>query len=192
VKLILGLGNPGPEYDGTRHNVGFGVVDELARRWGPVSFRQRHRALHAQVRLGPAPVLLAKPLTYMNLSGEAARPLLRYHGLDTDDLVVVHDEADLPPGEVRVKCGGGIAGHKGLVSLVQQLGTPEFLRVRVGIGRPQAGGGELVRHVLARPAPEEAGWIADGVERAADAVEAVVQRGTSAAMNEFNRGRSTG
>ncbi len=188
--LVLGLGNPGREYRGTRHNAGFEVVEHLAGRHGIPLDRARHRALYGRGRIGGEDVILAMPTTFMNLSGEAARPLLDYHGLAPEDLLVVHDEADLPPGTVRVKQGGGLAGHKGLISIAERLGTRDFARVRVGIGRP-AGGEDLVRWVLGRPGPAERDEFEIGVRLAADAVETILADGIEGAMRTFNR-RSPG
>jgi len=190
VWIVLGLGNPGPEYEGTRHNAGFAVVERLAERHRIALNRTRHRARWGRGRIAGADVLLAQPLTYMNLAGEAARALLRYHEASPDRLVAVHDEADLPAGCVRVKWDGGLAGHKGLRSLAQHLGTRGFGRVRVGIDRP-AGAVPLERYVLERPGGEEAAAIADGIERAADAVECLLADGIEAAMNRFNRRERT-
>ena len=186
MRLILGLGNPGPEYDGTRHNVGFAVVDELARRHGVDLSRVRHRARFGTGRIGAEPVLLALPQTYMNLSGEAAKPLMAYHGVAPADLVVVHDEADFEPGVVRIKQGGGAAGHKGIQSLVQHLGTPEFPRVRIGIGRPPGGPSRMEKWVLERPAKAEAELFALGVQLGADTVETLLSQGLEAAMRRFH------
>lgn len=187
MRLILGLGNPGREYEGTRHNVGFAVVDELARRHGVVIDRSRHRARFGTGRIGRESVMLATPLTFMNLSGEAARPLLAYHGMEAAELIAIHDEADLEPGTVRVKAGGGIAGHNGLRSLEEHLGTREFVRVRVGIGRPSGGGERMVGHVLGKPSPGEAAALAAGVDDAATAVEVILDQGVEVAMQRFNR-----
>lgn len=186
MKLILGLGNPGPEYEQTRHNVGFAVVEELARRYGVDLSRVRHRARMGTGRIGSQAVLLAEPLTFMNLSGEAARPLMAYHGIEPAELVVVHDECDFEPGTVRLKSGGGSAGHKGLISLVQHLGTPEFARVRIGIGRPPGGPDRLAKYVLDRPGKADAELLALGVQRGADAVECWLAEGLEAAMRRFH------
>jgi len=187
MRLVLGLGNPGPRYARTRHNVGFAVVERLAERHGITLDRERHRARFGRGRIAGRPVLLAEPLTFMNLSGEAVRPLMRYHALEPEEMIVVHDEADLPPGLVRVKLGGGIAGHNGLRSLVQHLGTNGFTRVRVGIGRPPEQGFPLADWVLTVPPPEEAEALAGGVKTAADAVEAILAEGVASAMERFNR-----
>ena len=169
----MGLGNPGRSYERTRHNAGFLVADELARRHGG-SWRKRKKAEAAPVSLGSKGVTLLKPTTFMNNSGSAL------DGYGAEDLILVHDDLDLPPGDVRVKVGGGAGGHNGLRSVIQRLG-PDFVRVRVGIGRPPAGVG-VTDYVLSRmEAP-----IRDAIPRAADAVEAVVEYGPEAAMNRFN------
>ena len=169
----MGLGNPGRSYERTRHNIGFLVADELARRHGG-SWRKRRKAEAAPVSLGARGITLLKPTTFMNNSGSAL------DGYGAGDLIVVHDDLDLPPGDVRVKVGGGAGGHNGLRSVVQRLG-PDFVRVRVGIGRPPEGVG-VTDYVLGRmEAP-----IQDAIPRAADAVEAVVEFGPEAAMNRFN------
>ncbi len=187
MHAVLGLGNPGAEYAGTRHNVGFAVVEELCRRWSVDLSRVRHRARFGTGRIGPVPVLMALPQTYMNLSGEAARPLLAYHGVEPAELVVVHDEADFEPGVVRLKKGGGSAGHKGLISLVAHLGSPDFLRVRIGIGRPPGGPEKMADYVLERPGKADAELLALGVQRGADAVERLLRDGLEAALREVHR-----
>ena len=169
----MGLGNPGRSYGHTRHNVGFLVVDELARRHGG-SWRKRKRTEAAPVSLGLKDITLLKPATFMNDSGSALA------GHKTEDLIVVHDDLDLPPGDVRVKVGGGAGGHNGLRSVIQRLG-PDFVRVRVGIGRPPAGM-TVTDYVLSKMDAT----VRDAVPRAADAVETVVEDGPEAAMNRFN------
>lgn len=174
--VIVGLGNPGRRYERTRHNVGFLVVDELARRHGG-SWRTKKNSESAPVdlgsRLGSVATLL-KPKTYMNNSGAA---LTKTNG---SDLIVIHDDLDLPVGDVRVKVGGGAGGHNGLRSIIGRVG-PDFVRVRVGIGRPPAGM-PVIDYVLGRMDSA----VKEAVTRAADAVEAVVERGPERAMNEFN------
>ena len=174
--VVVGLGNPGRSYERTRHNVGFLVADELAGRHGG-SWRKRKKAEAAPVGLGLKNVMLLKPTTYMNNSGAALS------GYEAAQLVVVHDDLDLPAGAVRVKVGGGAGGHNGLRSIIQRLGN-DFVRVRVGIGRPPVGVAP-VDYVLGRM--DRA--IQEAVARAADAVEAVIESGPEAAMNRFN-GRS--
>ena len=189
--LVIGMGNPGADYSHTRHNVGADVVAELARRAGTTLARSRERALTADVRLHGKRVALAFPSTFMNLSGESAQLLVRRHGIERpEQVVVVHDELDLEPGVVRVKAGGGLAGHNGLRSLKQHLHTDAFLRVRIGVGKPP-GRGEGANHVLKRLTKTAREELAVAVQIAADAVEAIVRDGIDAAMNEFN-GRSDG
>jgi PTH1 family peptidyl-tRNA hydrolase len=169
----VGLGNPGRPYERTRHNVGYLVADELARRHDG-SWRKRKRVEAAPVSLGLKAVTLLKPTTFMNNSGSA---LAAYKA---ENLIVVHDDLDLPAGDVRVKVGGGAGGHNGLRSVVQRLG-PDFVRVRVGIGRPPTGT-TVTDYVLSGMDAA----VRDSVPRAADAVEAVVEEGPEAAMNRFN------
>jgi PTH1 family peptidyl-tRNA hydrolase len=187
VRLILGLGNPGAEYQRTRHNVGFAVVEELARRHRFVLDQERRRSRFGVGRIAGQPVVLAQPLTFMNLAGAAARLLLAHHGLAVADLVVVHDDADFPPGVVRLKLGGGSAGHRGLLSIVEQLGAADFIRVRIGIGRPATAEEALEDFVLDLPTQAEAELIGQGVQKAADAVEVLLRDGLEAAMRAHHR-----
>ena len=185
--LVLGLGNPGSEYRGTRHNVGFAVVECLAARHGIDLSKQRHLSLYGRGKIGREDVLLAKPQTFMNLSGEAARPLLGFHGIGLPHLIVIHDDADFAAGTVKVKQGGGAGGHNGISSIIEHTGSGEFARIRIGVGRPDTGGRDMARHVLSRPSPQEAALFREAELRAADAVEAILARGLSMAMNEINR-----
>jgi PTH1 family peptidyl-tRNA hydrolase len=169
----VGLGNPDRSYQRTRHNVGFLVVDELARRHGG-PWRKRKKAEAAPMSLGSRKLTLLKPTTFMNNSGAALA------GHRSEDLIVVHDDLDLPPGDIRVKVGGGAGGHNGLRSIIQELGA-DFVRVRVGIGRPPAGVG-ATDYVLSKMDAT----VRDALPRAADAVEAIVEDGPEVAMNRFN------
>jgi PTH1 family peptidyl-tRNA hydrolase len=183
--LVVGLGNPGEDYHRTRHNVGAEVVETLARRHGGKLRKQKERALADEVTMGGKRVALAVPLTYMNLSGEAVGPLVRRYRVNASALVVVHDEMDLPLARIQVKEGGGLAGHNGLKSIVAHLHTQEFLRVRIGIGKPP-GRQEGADHVLRRFAKSERELVDVAVEQAADAVEVILSDGVTAAMNRFN------
>ncbi len=187
LHLVAGLGNPGSEYDGTRHNIGFPTVDELARRLDAGRFKRsrKHSALLVEARSDEARLILAKPQTYMNVSGRSIASLMRFYKLPLDGVIVVHDELDLPFGVVRVKLGGGTAGHNGLRSVAGSVGDA-FARVRVGIGRP-AGRKDPVDFVLERFATREQAEVPAIVDRAADAVLAIVRDGVSAAQTEFNR-----
>ncbi|HEX2234680.1 MAG TPA: aminoacyl-tRNA hydrolase [Actinomycetota bacterium] len=183
--VVVGLGNPGARYEETRHNTGAVVVALLARRAGETLRRHRSGCLAADTTVGGRRAVLARPLTYMNDSGRPVRELVRWYRSSPADLLVVHDELDIPFGQVRVKLGGGIAGHNGLASVVAHLGTRDFGRVRVGISRP-AGRRDPVDWVLERFTGSERKQLPEIVERAADAVERVAAAGYEAAMNEFN------
>jgi PTH1 family peptidyl-tRNA hydrolase len=184
--LVVGLGNPGKEYAGTRHNVGFDVIDLLARRHLGRLKSGKERALVDEVRIGPKRVALAEPITYMNLSGESVAPLVRRFGIeDPSNLLIVHDELDLPTGTVRVKFGGGLAGHNGLRSIKAHLHTDEFLRIRIGVGKP-ASKEQGADHVLKRVGGSDRQLLDIAVELAADAVESILSRGVEATMNEVN------
>jgi PTH1 family peptidyl-tRNA hydrolase len=186
--LVIGIGNPGAEYTRSRHNVGAEVVEELARRTGVSLKRSKERALTAEAMLQGRRVALALPQTYVNLSGESAALLVRRYGIeDPTHIVVVQDELDLEPGVLRVKAGGGLAGHNGLRSLKQHLKTDEFLRVRIGVGKPptKEHGAD---HVLKRIPKKERELLDVEVQRAADAVECIVAEGVAAAMTRFNAG----
>lgn len=186
--LVVGLGNPGREYVGTRHNVGFEAIDRLAQRLG-VSLRVgRDRASVAESRIGERRVVLAEPTTYMNDSGVAVGALARRHGVDDpQNVVVVHDELDLPPGVVRVKVGGGLAGHNGLRSIASHLGTNDFVRVRIGVGKPRSKE-HGADHVLSRPSGDDKATLVAAVDVAVAAVCAIVEDGAESAMRSTNSG----
>lgn len=185
MHLVLGLGNPGRRYERTRHNAGFLVVDRLATRHGTSLDRKHLGALVASVRIGEHPVVLAKPQGFMNVSGQPAASLRGYYKVANDDVVVVHDECDLPFGDVRVKKGGGAAGHNGVRDVAEKLGTQGFVRVRFGVGRPPEGW-DRADWVLSGFTSDEEARLDALVDRAADAVEAVVVQGVERAMNTFN------
>lgn len=182
--LVAGLGNPGRQYAGHRHNVGAMVVDELGRRHA-ASWRGKFSGRLAEVRIGDARVALLAPETYMNDSGKSVGAALRYYKLEPEQLLVVHDEGDFDLGRLQLRLGGGLAGHNGLRSIVSQLKAPEFLRLRVGVGRPARGDPrELADFVLANFEPEDDRDAI--VARAADAVETVAREGLEAAQRGFN------
>ena len=184
--LVVGLANPGAEYEGTRHNVGGEVVRLLAERHGATLRKSKERATVGEVNVGGKRLTLAVPLTYMNLSGEAVAPLVRRHGIeDAHHLVVVHDELDLPVGKLKVKVGGGLAGNNGLKSIKAHLHTDDFVRVRIGIGKPP-GRTEGVNHVLKRPGKADRQELDVIVQEAADAVELILRDGPAVAMNRYN------
>jgi len=183
VKLLVGLGNPGPQYRDTRHNVGFWVVDEIARRWGASDeWRERDDALFVR-KVGQA--ILAKPLTFMNLSGFAVSRLRNFFQVEPADLLVIVDEVALPLGRLRARRRGSAGGHNGLKSIIEQLGTEEFPRLRVGVGRGDARR-DLADHVLSRFDPDERETIEAATLEAADAAEMFVAEGIERVMSTFN------
>jgi peptidyl-tRNA hydrolase, PTH1 family len=191
--LVVGLGNPGPEYAATRHNLGFLVVDELAARAGTPPFRKKFHGELAEARVGGHALTLLKPLTYMNDSGRSVRAATTFFKVALDQLVVVHDEIDLPFAEIRLKTGGGDAGHRGVRSIAVELGTPDFIRIRIGVGRPPPGfRGSPSDFVLQGFAPAERAELAPLVTRAADAAELIAGRGLAAAMNQIHRSKLPG
>jgi PTH1 family peptidyl-tRNA hydrolase len=183
--LVVGLGNPGDEYRGSRHNLGAEVVELLAKRHGGRLRKRKERALVDEVTIDGRRVALAVPITYVNDSGHAVGALVRRFGVTPRQLVVVHDELDLPVAELRVKSGGGLAGHNGLRSIVEHLHTQDFQRVRIGVGKPvsKERGAD---HVLNRFGKRDRAEVDVTVEQAADAVEAIARDGVDAAMNQFN------
>ena len=184
--MVVGLGNPGREYERTAHNVGFDVVDELCRAlsgsWKDVS---RFSGRVASVSHRGEPLLLVEPQTYMNESGQCVGPLAHYYRVVPASVVVLSDDADLPPGRLRVRPGGGTGGHRGLASLVEHLGTDQFPRVRVGIGRGNHGR-DLVSHVLGRLPPEERAKVDRLVPVAAEAALWILDHGVTSAMDRYN------
>jgi len=187
MKLIIGLGNPDRRYQHTRHNVGWEVIDRLARRLAVAVDQEEGWALVAGARIGRHRILLAKPQTYVNLSGPAVADLRRRHRAKLEDLLVVVDDLDLPLGRLRLRAGGSHGGHNGLRSIIEALGQDAFPRLRVGIGRPPEGV-DPAEFVLTRFSAEERVLIELALDRAADAVEAAVREGLAAAMNRFNAG----
>jgi peptidyl-tRNA hydrolase, PTH1 family len=186
--LVVGLANPGKDYEGTRHNVGAAAVHLLAHRHGARLKGQRGvPAMIGEVTVAGRRLALAVPTTYMNESGQAVRPLVRRFGLEHElgKLVVVHDELDLPPGRLKVKVGGGLAGNNGLRSIRDHLHTTEFLRVRIGVGKPPSKE-RGADHVLARPGKRESLELEIAVQEAADAIEEIVAEGVERAMERVN------
>jgi PTH1 family peptidyl-tRNA hydrolase len=182
--LVAGLGNPGREYEGTRHNIGWRVADELARRHDG-SFRSKFSGQLAEIRAGEHKLALLKPETYMNVSGRSVGAAARFFKVAPDALLVVHDDVDLEPGRFQIRVGGGLAGHNGLRSIASALGTQDFLRLRIGVGRPGRGDRRPVAdYVLSEFEPEID--VEAVIARAADAVEMIVDEGVDAAQRRFN------
>lgn len=183
--LVIGLGNPGAEYEATRHNLGFRVVDELAARHHARVKDRAARSLTGRIRIGDRELMLAKPQTYMNDSGRAAKALRDKYHVPLERTIVVHDELDLPFGRLRVRRDGSAAGHNGLKSVIEGYGSKDFIRVRLGVGRPIGPGME---YLLSPFTPQERAALPPILARAADAVLFLVEHGLDQTMTEFNRG----
>ncbi len=186
MKVVLGLGNPGRKYERTRHNLGFLVVDLVASENRIAVTKRKYHSLIGDWQTDGEKVLLVKPQTYMNRCGGAVRNLLRYLPVAVKDLVVIHDDLDLPFGRIRIRQKGGPGGHRGVLSILETLGEEGFSRVRVGIGRPPVGG-DPTDYVLEPFSPEERTRLEEVVSRAADAVECLLEEGPQRAMEKFNR-----
>ncbi|MEJ2671144.1 MAG: aminoacyl-tRNA hydrolase [Deltaproteobacteria bacterium] len=185
MRLIVGLGNPGREYAWNKHNLGFQVVAYLARLWDIPLNRTGHAALWGQGRVGQETIILAQPTTYMNLSGQAVSRLLAYFKLTPEDLVVIHDDLDVPLWRLKLVEHGGPGGHKGVLDIIATLHTDEFLRIKLGIGRPHPGRSSE-RYVLTPFPVDDAENVAVLIERAAAAVECLIREGLKAAQNRFH------
>lgn len=184
--LVVGLGNPGKEYVGTRHNVGAAVVEALAEAHDCVLRKSRDQSLSAEISLEGKKVLLAFPQTFMNNSGQAVSSIMRRNGISNpENLIVVHDEMDTPPGDLRIKFGGGLAGHNGLKSITNHLHTQDYLRLRLGIGKP-ADKDSGANYVLKRPSKTEQEIFSQAIQKAIEAIEALILEGKDAAMARFN------
>jgi PTH1 family peptidyl-tRNA hydrolase len=183
--LIVGLGNPGREYENTRHNIGFRVVDSIAAAHGMAFNKRQSKALVAEGVIADQKVLLAKPQTYMNLSGEAVRSLLRFYKIPLNRLLVISDDLDIPPGTLRIREKGGAGGQKGLKSIIEHLGTQEFARMRIGIGRPP-GRMDPAAYVLRDFDNDESILIVETVDRAVKAVETWIRFGIAIMMTRHN------
>jgi PTH1 family peptidyl-tRNA hydrolase len=184
LRLIVGLGNPGATYAHTRHNVGMWVVERAVARWSGRLVR-RGTAQRASVRQGSQLIELAGTLDFMNVTGAPLKGLLREYQLTTEDLILVHDDLDLEPGRLRIKQAGGHGGHNGIKSVIEALGTAQFVRLKIGIGRP-APGQDSADYVLETVTKDEMEVIEPCLERAVDALEVLIHRGVEPAMNQFN------
>ena len=184
--LVVGLGNPGEKYENTRHNVGFLTVDELAERARVPVQKLKYRALTNTVELGGARALLMKPVTYMNLSGEAVGQAARFYKIPPERVLVISDDVSLPLGKLRIRKSGSAGGHNGLKNIIQHLGTDQFPRVKIGVGEKPHPDYDMADWVLSRFTGEDLKTITQAVKRAADAVECFVREGPDKAMNQFN------
>lgn len=183
--VIVGLGNPGKQYDKTRHNVGFDVIDMLAKEYGISVTKIKHKALIGEGRIGTEKVLLVKPQTYMNLSGETLIDIYNYYKVDLENIVVIYDDIDLDVGKLRIRKKGSAGTHNGMRSIVKCLGSTEFPRVRVGVSKPMHGQ-NLADFVLSRFRKEEADDLAMGLEKACNAVDCIIRENLDLAMNKYN------
>lgn len=186
MKLICGLGNPGTKYDATRHNVGFYALDELAELLDARIYINRNRALTGQAYLGSEKLLLVKPLTYMNLSGEAIVSLASYYKIEAADILVLCDDVNLPLGQLRIRNGGSAGGHNGLKNIIQLLGSDQFPRIRIGVG-PQPEGLDLIDFVLMSMTAKQLKEARQAAKKAAQAARMLIESGPQAAMNAFNQ-----
>lgn len=185
MKILAGLGNPGSEYAKTKHNVGFMFIDALADELGVTDWKDKFEAKIGEARIGTEKVLLVKPQTYMNESGQAIGPLMNFYKLEPEELIVVHDDMDIPAGTIRIRKKGSAGGHNGIKSILAHLGDEHFARVRIGIGRPLPGW-TVVNHVLAPFPEEDARQVAEAIKYLIPAVECIVKEDVDKAMNRYN------
>ena len=193
MKLIVGLGNPGRQYQNTRHNVGFRTLELLADEFEIPVTKEKWNAIFGIGEIGEDEVILAKPLTYMNLSGEAVAPMARWYKIESKDLIVVYDEIHLPLGQLRIRTKGSAGGHNGLESVIEHIGTNEFTRVRLGVDEPPPGF-EQAAYVLSKFSKKEKDMVDQMIDEAKEAVSMIVQSGITKAMNKYNirKDKSTG
>lgn len=185
MKLIIGLGNPGKEYMNTRHNVGFNAVDALADKYNISINKSKFKALHGEGKLGNEKIVLVKPQTYMNLSGECVKSFATWYKVDPKDILVIYDDISLPPGKLRIRIKGSAGGHNGIKSIIQHLGTNEFERIKVGIGeKPQ--GWNLADYVLSRFTHAEMKIIDETMDDITSATDLIIEKGIQQAMNKYN------
>ena len=185
MKMIIGLGNPGRQYEQTRHNIGFHVIDELANRLDAPAMQSKFNGMYTVIHRPEGKVMLVKPLTYMNLSGECVRPLADYYDVDIDQIVVIYDDLDFAPGELRLRQKGSAGGHNGMKSLIAHLGTDKFNRVRMGIGRP-GNGMKVSDYVLSSFSKEDIPLMEETIKKSADACEEWLKSPFLEVMNKFN------
>ncbi len=187
MKMIAGLGNPGREYEDTPHNVGFVAVDSICKSLGgDWRIEPRFKADVAKVSTNGEPLLLVKPMTFMNASGEAIGQIMRYYRMEPSEIIVISDDVNLQPGRIRIRATGSAGGHNGLKSTMEHLGSQQFTRIRIGVGLGRGESGSLVGHVLGRIAKEDAEGVAAGINTATDAALCAALEGTETAMNQYN------
>ncbi|MFJ7748056.1 aminoacyl-tRNA hydrolase [Peribacillus sp. NPDC097295] len=186
MKIIVGLGNPGKQYEKTRHNVGFEVIDELAKRWSISLDQAKHKGIYGVGMVRGEKVLLLKPLTYMNLSGESIAAVMNFFKVEVADVILIYDDLDLPPGKIRLRQKGSAGGHNGIKSTIAHLGTQDFNRIRIGIGRP-IGRMPVPDYVLGRFSKEEWEHVGATIEKSAAACESWLEKPFIQVMNEYNQ-----
>ena len=184
--LIVGLGNPGREYEKTRHNTGFRAMDILAEKLNAKVDRLKFQGLYTQVNYGGKKLFLLKPQTYMNLSGESVGEAARFYKIPADHVLVISDDVSLPAGKLRIRGGGSAGGHNGLKNIIQHLGTDKFPRIKVGVGSPRPGEHDMVDWVMGKPMGEDRTAVEDALDRAGEAAKALITEGIDRAMNRFN------
>jgi PTH1 family peptidyl-tRNA hydrolase len=184
--LAVGLGNPGPEFENTRHNLGFRVIDSLASRLGITTLKSKHSSFIGEAKIGNHKVILAQPQTFMNNSGPAVRGLISWYKFDLKNLILIYDDVDLEVGQLRIREGGSAGGHHGVESVIASLSSTEFIRVRIGIGRENLTG-DVTDYVLQKIPLSQREALDQAVEKASEAVEEIIKSGLPAAMNQFNK-----
>ena len=184
--LLVCLGNPGKQYENTRHNIGFLAADALEKRCGVKINKLRYRALSGEVRLAGQRVLVIKPQTYMNLSGEAVKLAGGFYKIPPDHVLVISDDVSLPLGKLRIRAGGSAGGHNGLKNIIAHLGTDQFPRIKVGVGAPAHPDHEMVDWVIGKFTPQERKTVDEAIEKVLDAVECVIEKGVGEAQNRYN------
>jgi len=184
--LIVGLGNPGQKYEHTRHNMGFLTVDLLAEKTGVKLNKVKFKSAYNIIKFAGCKCLVMKPQTYMNLSGEAVREAVQFYKIPADHVLVIYDDISLPVGKLRVRPTGSAGGHNGIKNIIAHLGTQDFPRVKIGVGKPEGGGDEMIDWVIGAPSQAERKILAESFERAIGAAECIIQKGCQQAMNGFN------
>ena len=183
--VVVGLGNPGKQYENTRHNVGFNVIDILAKEYDISVTKIKHKALIGEGRIGSEKVLLVKPQTYMNLSGESIIEAIKFYKIDTNKIIVIYDDIDVKPGKIKIRKKGGPGSHNGMKSVINSLGSQEFSRIRVGIGTPEHKN-DMINYVIGKVPKEELEQLDEGTSTAKEAVTEIIKNGIDIAMNKFN------
>ena len=184
--VVVGLGNPGKQYENTRHNVGFNVIDILAKEYDISVTKIKHKALIGEGRIGSEKVLLVKPQTYMNLSGESIIEAINFYKIDLKDMIVIYDDIDVEPGKIKIRKKGGAGSHNGMKSVIENINSEEFIRIRVGIGTPEHKN-DMINYVIGKiPTEEEREVLDKGTDKAKEAIKEILKNGIDSAMNKFN------